>query len=111
MRPYKNLSLKPAPDTARGDVRTMEMGRCGGVHRFRFSQHQALQGIRVSPQNEWVDLDINLSAPRHEDGWLWNSGFEHSARIDRSAHIWYAAMRIPLAALGTPAAAEGTAFE
>jgi Carbohydrate family 9 binding domain-like len=66
--------------------------------------------FEVSPQNEWVDLDINLSAPRHEDGWLWNSGFEHSARIDRSGHIWYAAMRIPLAALGTPAPAEGAAF-
>ena len=66
--------------------------------------------FEVSPQNEWVDLDINLSAPRHEDGWRWNSGFEHSARIDRSAHIWYIAMRIPLAALGTPAPAEGTAL-
>jgi hypothetical protein len=66
--------------------------------------------FEVSPQNEWVDPDINLSAARHEDGWLWNSGFEHSARIDRSAHIWYAAMRIPLAALGTSAPAEGRAF-
>lgn len=27
--------------------------------------------FEVSPPNEWVDLDINLSAPRHEDGWQW----------------------------------------
>jgi hypothetical protein len=66
--------------------------------------------FEVSSQNEWVDLDINLNAPRHEEGWLWNSGFEHSARIDKPAHIWYAAMRIPLVALDTPAPVEGTAF-
>jgi hypothetical protein len=28
------------------DVRIMEVERCGGVHRFRFSRHQTLQGIR-----------------------------------------------------------------
>jgi hypothetical protein len=64
----------------------------------------------VSPQNEWVDLDINLNAPRHEEGWLWNSGFEHSVRIDKPAQIWCAAMRTPLAALNTAAPADGNAF-
>jgi hypothetical protein len=107
--PYKNLSLKPAPDTAR---ETYELWKWNVAEVFIGSDFHDIKRhkeFEVSPQNEWVDLDINLSAPRHEDGWLWNS-FEHSARIDRSAHIWCAAMRIPLAALGTPAPAQGTAF-
>jgi hypothetical protein len=108
--PYKNLSLKPAPDTAR---ETFELWKWNVAEVFigsDFHDIKRYKEFEVSPQNEWVDLDINLNAPRHEDGWLWNSGFEHSARIDQSAHIWYAAMRIPLAVLGTPAPAEGTAF-
>jgi hypothetical protein len=56
--------------------------------RSDFNDIKRYKEFEVSPPNEWVDPDINLSAPRHEDGWLWNSGFEHSARIDRSAHIW-----------------------
>jgi hypothetical protein len=47
-----------------------------------FDDLKRYKEFEVSPQNEWVDPDINLSAPRHEDGGLWNSGFEHSARID-----------------------------
>ena len=39
--------------------------------------------------------------PHHEDGWVWNSGFEVSARIDQTAHVWYGAMRIPYSAIDT----------
>ena len=35
----------------------------------------------MSPQGEWVDLDIDLAKPHHEDGWTWNSGFVVAARI------------------------------
>ena len=47
----------------------------------------------MSPQGEWVDLDIDLAKPHHEDGWTWNSGFVVAARIDSAAKIWYGAMR------------------
>jgi hypothetical protein len=54
-----------------------------------------------------VDLDINLDAPRHEDGWTWNSGFLAAARIDRQAKRWYAVMRIPYGSVDTRPAAAG----
>jgi hypothetical protein len=57
-----------------------------------------------------VDLDIDLNKPHHEDGWTWNSGFQVAVRIDRSAKIWYAAMRIPLGAIDSRRPAEGTEF-
>jgi hypothetical protein len=62
--------------------------------------------FEVSPQNEWIDLDINLHNPHHEEGWVWNSGFAHEARIDARDHKWYVAMKIPFSALGvqSPAA-------
>ena len=47
-----------------------------------FKNIRRYKEFEISPQGEWVDLDINLDAPRHEDGWVWNSGFQASARID-----------------------------
>ena len=63
--------------------------------------------FEISPQGEWVDLDIDLDAPHHEDGWLWNSGFQAAARIDRTGKTWYGFMRIPYAAIDPRPAAAG----
>jgi hypothetical protein len=53
----------------------------------------------LSPQGEWLDLDIDLTKPHHEEGWTWNSGFQVAARIDEQKRIWYGAMKIPWAVL------------
>ena len=66
--------------------------------------------FEISPQNEWIDLDINLHTPHHEEGWKWNSGFEHASRIDEKKHIWYAAMRIPFAAVDSRRVQAGNTF-
>jgi len=42
----------------------------------------------MSPRGEWIDLEIDLDKPHHEDGWKWNSGFEVSDRIDHTTHLW-----------------------
>ena len=55
--------------------------------------------FEISPQGEWIDLEIDLINRSHEDGWKWNSGFEVSARIDETAHVWYGAMKIPYSAI------------
>ena len=61
----------------------------------------------MSPRGEWIDLDIDLDKPHHEDGWKWNSGFEVSARIAPTTHLWYGAMKIPYAAVDNHPAAAG----
>ena len=61
----------------------------------------------MSPRGVWIDLDIDLDKPHHEDGWKWNSGFEVSARIDPTTHLWYGAMKIPYAAVDNHPAAAG----
>ena len=65
-----------------------------------FTNIRRYKEFEISPQGEWVDLDIDLSKPHHEDGWTWNSGFQVSARIDQKTKIWYGAMKIPWSAFG-----------
>jgi hypothetical protein len=97
--PYDELHLKPNPTTQK---ETNELWNWDVAEVFigsDFNDIQRYKEFEVSPQGEWVDLDINLHNPHHEDGWTWNSGFESAARIDESSHMWYAAMRIPFPAI------------
>ncbi len=98
--PYQQLYLRPNPDTAK---ETYELWNWNVAEVFigtDFKNIKLYKEFEISPHGEWIDLDIDLSKPHHEEGWVWNSGFEHEARIDESKHVWYAAMRIPFSALG-----------
>jgi hypothetical protein len=105
--PYEELNLKPNPQTSgetnqlwNWDVAEVFLGA-------NFKDIKRYREFEVSPQGEWIDLDIDLHQPHHEGGWVWNSGFKVSARIDRDARVWYAAMRIPYAAVDTRAPKAG----
>lgn len=105
--PYEQLHLKPEPNTRQEtnllwnwDVAEVFIGS-------DFADIKHYKEFEVSPQGEWIDLDINLSNPHHEDGWTWNSGFEAAARIDPQKQVWYAAMRIPMAAIDARPPAPG----
>lgn len=97
--PYENLYLKPDPNAAQ---ETNELWKWDVAEAFIGSDPQKIRQYKefeISPQGEWIDLDINLDNPHHEDGWTWNSGFEVSSRIDAAAHVWYGAMKIPYGAV------------
>jgi len=108
--PYEELYLKPSPTAAeetyglwKWDVAELFIG--SNFHNIR-----RYKEFEVSPQSEWIDLDINLDLPDHTVGWTWNSGFQVAARIDSKAKIWYGAMRIPFAALDSRPPVAGRAF-
>jgi hypothetical protein len=85
--PYQELYLKPAPNTA---IETNKLWNWDVAELFIGSDFQNIRRYKefeVSPQGEWIDLDINLDLPDHEVGWTWNSGFQVVARIDRKAKI------------------------
>jgi hypothetical protein len=108
--PYEELHLKPSPDTV-GE--TNELWNWDVAEIFLGSDFQNIRRYKefeVSPQGEWIDLDIDLALPHHEVGWTWNSGFQVAARIDRKAKVWYGAMRIPFAALDQRVPAAGNIF-
>src|SRR5581483_3199213 len=97
--PYEQLYLKPEPNTQQ---ETNELWNWDVAEVFvgsDFKDIKRYKEFEVSPRGEWVDLDINLRSPHHEEGWTWNSGFEAMARVDEEKHVWYAAMRIPLSAI------------
>ncbi len=108
--PYRELHLKPSPDTVK---ETNELWNWDVAEFFIGSDFQDIKRYKefeVSPQGEWVDLDINLALPHHETGWTWNSGFEVAARIDHQAQVWYGAMRIPFKSIDPHAPAAGNFF-
>lgn len=108
--PYEELYLKPSPVTK---VETNELWNWDVAELFigsDFNNIRRYKEFEVSPQGEWVDLDVDLDLPDHTVGWTWNSGFEVSARIDRKAKVWYAAMRIPFAAIDERAPMTGSTF-
>lgn len=109
--PYTKLYLKPAAPDIQHE--TYELWNWNVAEVFigtDFKDIERYKEFEVSPQNEWIDLDVNLHHPHHEEGWVWNSGFEHATRVDGSRHVWYAALRIPFSALMTPAPSTGTTF-
>jgi Carbohydrate family 9 binding domain-like len=108
--PYEKLHLKPNPSTT---TETNQLWNWDVAEIFIGSDFQNIRRYKefeISPQGEWVDLDINLDSPHHEDGWKWNSGIQVKARIDRRHKIWYGAMKIPLAAIDPQPAHAGTIF-
>jgi hypothetical protein len=93
--PYEQLNLKTEPKT---ETETNELWKWDVAEVFigsDFKNIRRYKEFEISPQAEWIDLDIDLDAPRHEDGWVWNSGFQCSARIDQATKTWYGFMRIP----------------
>jgi hypothetical protein len=105
--PYEELHLKPEPKTG---SETNQLWNWDVAEVFAGADFQNIRRYRefeMSPQGEWVDLDIDLDKPRHEDGWLWNSGFEVAAKIDAVRKIWYGTMRIPYTSIDPRPAAAG----
>jgi Carbohydrate family 9 binding domain-like len=97
--PYEELFLHPNPSTT---TETNKLWNWDVAEVFIGSDFKNIQHYRefeLSPQGEWLDLDIDLSKPHHEEGWKWNSGFQVAARIDEQTKIWYGVMKISWVAL------------
>lgn len=108
--PYEELLLKPNPTTR---AETNQLWNWDVAEVFLGSDFQNIRRYKefeISPQGEWIDLDIDLAKSHHEEGWTWNSGFQVTARIDRKTKVWYGAMKISWSALGETAPAPGKTF-
>jgi hypothetical protein len=107
--PYEKLNLKPSPTISTETNRLWEWDVAEVFIGSDFRNIQRYREFEISPQGEWIDLDIDLSKPHHEEGWTWNSGFVVAARIDPATKTWYGAMRVPFSALQghPPAVGEG----
>ncbi len=105
--PYEQLHLRPNPSTTTETNRLWEHDVAEAFIGSDFQNIHRYKEFQVSPQGEWVDLDIDRKNPKPEGGWRWNSGFQVKARIDEKARIWYGEMRIPFAGIDHRTPREG----
>jgi len=108
--PYETLYLKPDPVTSAETNHLWDWDVAEVFIGSDFQHISRYKEFEVSPQGEWVDLDIDRDFVQADGGIHSNSGFESKARIDREKKIWYAEMRIPFAALDKRRPAEGVEY-
>jgi hypothetical protein len=65
--------------------------------------------FEVAPNNQWIDLEIEKKNNPFNDA-SWNSGFEHSTRIDSKNHVWTAEIRIPISSMNIKSIQTGTTW-
>ena len=97
--PYQELHLKPNPvfDRPTGGLWNWDVAEA-----FIGSQLDPIDRYRefeLSPQGEWLDLDIDLKQSDKVALTSWKSGFQVAARIERDQNTWYGSMRIPYACI------------
>jgi hypothetical protein len=105
--PYQQLHLHPNPKTTSETNKLWDWDVAEIFVGSDFEHIRRYKEFELSPQGEWVDLNIDRDHPLPEGGWLWNSGFEVKARIDRAKKIWYGEMRIPMKSIDTRTPAAG----
>jgi hypothetical protein len=104
--PYKelNLFLPAKNDTARVNLWDRDV-----VEMFLGDDWTNIRHYRefeIAPTGDWIDLAIDLDHQSYDRSW--RSGWKTAARIDRDAHVWYAAARIPLRSVTQAKVAPGT---
>jgi hypothetical protein len=99
--PYEELNLKPDPSRTAETSRLWNWDVAEAFIGSDVEQIWRYKEFQVSPQAEWVDLDIDRRDTRGQAGEQWNSGFSVAARIDAGSNTWYGVMRIPFSAIDT----------
>lgn len=105
--PYQELNLKPNPSQTAETNHLWDWDVAEVFVGSDFEHIKQYKEFEISPQGEWVDLDIDLDNPKPEGGWLWNSGFVSKARIDSAKKVWYGEMRIPFKSIDSRPPAPG----
>jgi hypothetical protein len=93
--PYEELYLTPNPSTTTETNKLWEWDVAEAFIGSDFQKIKHYTEFQVSPQGEWVDLDIDRTTEPAKHAWEWNSGYEVKARVVKEQKVWYGAMRIP----------------
>jgi hypothetical protein len=107
---YQELYLKPDPQR---QVSTWELWNWDVVELFLGDDWQRLECYRefeLSPQGEWLDLEIDRNPPELDRNRQWTSGLEVVASIEPARCVWLGAMRIPFSAVTSSEIVAGKTF-
>jgi hypothetical protein len=105
--PYAELHLKPNPTTTTDTNKLWNWDVAEVFLGTDFQDIRRYKEFELSPQGEWIDLDINSDHLDADNNLKWNSGFQVAARIDRANKVWYGEMKIPMASIDSRPAGEG----
>ncbi len=106
--PFEELYLREKPSTTTETNKLWEHDVAEVFVGADFENIHQYREYQVSPQGEWVDLDIDTKKPLPEGGWKWDSGMQVKARLDRAKKIWHGEMRIPMASITAKKIEAGT---
>jgi hypothetical protein len=106
--PFEELYLHPDPTRTEETNELWEWDVAEVFIGTDFKDIKHYREFQVSPQSEWVDLDINRNANPPDHNWHWNSGYKVKGRVDKEKKIWYGEMQIPMASLDVQKPAKGT---
>ena len=96
---YRSLYLRPNPSTTAETWGLWDWDVAEVFIGYDTSHIGRYKEFEVSPQGEWVDLDIDRDRKGNAADWSWNSGFQAKTRIDRDRKQWICEMRIPWTAI------------
>lgn len=105
--PYEELYLKPDPVTDKETPKLWEWDVAEVFIGADFENIKHYREFQVSPQGEFIDLDIHSDRLNAANDMLWNSGFQVMARIDRERRVWYGEMKIPIRSIDARPPREG----
>ena len=97
--PYDELNLKPNPTSSAETPRLWNWDVAEAFIGWDDEHIGRYKEFQVSPQSEWVDLDIDRENPKGQAGMKWNSGYVVKGRIDAQTKVWYGMMRVPFSAI------------
>jgi hypothetical protein len=95
--PYEELNLRPNPSRA---TKTDGLWNWDVVELFISAGTDYLghyKEFELSPQGEWLDMDITRPRGPIAKNLEWNSGLQVDAKVEAKERIWYAVMKIPIA--------------
>lgn len=96
---YESMHLRPQADPERETWGLWDFDVVEVFIGHDFEHINRYKEFEVSPQNDWVDLDVDRDRPGKTVDWKWDSGMKSATRIDEARRIWYCLMRIPWAAI------------
>jgi hypothetical protein len=104
--PYSELNLWLPADNSKDRLKLWDRDVVEFFLGDDWTHIRHYREFEIAPTGDWVDLAIDLDKESY--GAEWNSGWQRRGRIDSKRKVWYAAARVPLAAVSEKPVAAGT---